>query len=131
MFPHGIDDECDALRLAGKTVGEFSAHDDGGVLAFTRVAPEHPGERRFSPERAVMDMGTRTVDDFEVGAADVDPDHSRSSLPSLSNLTRPERWTDAGAFPYEASTRTRAISSSMQAAIPTILVVGLGLTSTT
>ena len=82
------------------------------------------------PERAVMDENPVACHDLQVGAADIDPDHSRSTWPWLSKRTLPDRCTASGPSPLDAAMRRSAISSSMQATIPTRLVVMRGLTST-
>ncbi|KAF5030368.1 hypothetical protein DSECCO2_638830 [anaerobic digester metagenome] len=124
----GIDDPADPLDLARKAVREFPAHHHGCGLC---VWFEEIGERCPLPERAVVDMHAGIVDDLEVRTADIDADHTRLILPPVSNRTLPERCTSPNASPCDALKRMSAISSSMMAAMPTRLVVGLGLTSTT
>src|SRR5208337_462351 len=129
---HGTRDERDPLRLVLKTVGKLPAHHDGRRIGPPlHVAQEVVRDGCLLPEGAVVEVDAVLVDNLEIRAPDIDPDHSCVTFPCVSNRTLPFRWTPAGPSPFEAAMRRSAISSSMQAAIPTRLVVIRGFTSTT
>ncbi|OPX73560.1 MAG: hypothetical protein A4E39_01001 [Methanoregulaceae archaeon PtaB.Bin152] len=130
-LPDGPCDPGHALALGREAVRKLPAHHHCRFPARGLIATEHPGERGPFPQRAIDGVHTPVRCKFDVCAADIDPYHSRSTLPWLSNRALPRRCTSLGPPPLEAWTRISAISSCMHAAIPTMLVVIRGFTSTT
>ena len=130
--PDCIHNKGDAFHLALKTIGKFTTHNHSHrIIRISDILVQQGCERCPFPERAVMEVRTSIIDDFKISTPHIDPNHIRVTFPCVSKRALPVRCTWSGPPPFDAATRISAISSFMQAAMPTRLVVIRGFTSTT